>query len=262
MDIRLLRLLLSAVAAFVTGLCDFDAMGAAPVGSERGLSKETYVYKTVDEVRIHADVYRPQDAVKQPMIVWLHGGALIMGSRQGVPTQLRELSQKEGLVLVSLDYRLAPEVKLPEIIEDLKDGLQWVRESGPELFDANPSRMVVAGASAGGYLAMMSGFVIEPPPTALVAYWGFGDIDGDWTTKPNEHYRKWKLIAEKDAWAAVGKQVLSGTDHSNGRARSMFFTYLKQHGLWTKTISGIDPETDAPHGLHCAMLSRRRGRGK
>jgi|GEM_PF-6412729 acetyl esterase/lipase len=154
-------------------------------------SRSTFVYKTVDQLKIQADVYRHNDSVKRPVIVWLHGGALIMGSRSGVPKQLKDLAEQQRFVLVSLDYRLAPEAKLPEIIADLREGLEWVRKSGPTLFHADPSRLVVAGASAGGYLALMSG-ISKKPPTAIVSYWGFGDVDGDWTTKPSESYRKGK----------------------------------------------------------------------
>lgn len=129
-----------------------------------------------------------------------------MGSRSGVPKQLLDLAKQQDFVVVSLDHRLAPEAQLADIIEDLKAGLAWVRESGPQQFQADTSRVGVAGASAGGYLALMSGIVAEPRPTAIVSYWGFGDVDGDWTTKPNADYRKGKLINKATAWAGVGQR--------------------------------------------------------
>ncbi len=122
--------------------------------------------------------------------------------------------------------------------------VEWVRTSGPKRFDADPSRMVVAGASAGGYLALMSGVTTAPPPSAIVSYWGFGDVDGDWTTKPSEAYRKGKLIEKEDAWAEVGGQVLTSTNQTNGRGRATFFLYLKQTGQWLNAVSGFDPESD------------------
>jgi acetyl esterase/lipase len=212
-------------------------------GTSAKFSKTTRTFKTVDQLQIRADVYRHEDLTSRPVIVWLHGGALIMGSRGGIPKQLLELSQEHGFVLVSLDYRLAPETKLPEIIADVRDGLKWVRESGPKLFHADPSRLVVAGASAGGYLALMSG-TMKQPPNAIVSYWGFGDVDGDWTTKPSEAYRKGKLIAKDVAWARVGKRALTSTNQKNGRGRATFFLYLKQTGSWLNAVSGFDPVTD------------------
>jgi acetyl esterase/lipase len=237
----------AAVPSFLAVLCAVGMMTTSQSRAEDAspeFSKKTYTYKTVDKLNIKADVYRHEDSAKRPVIVWVHGGALIMGSRSGVPMQLRKLAEEQKFVLVSLGYRLAPEAQLPEIIEDLKDGLKWVRGTGPELFDAEPSRLVVAGASAGGYLALMSGFVTETPPTAIVSYWGFGDVDGDWTTKPAEAFRKGKLIDKDVAWSGVGGPAMTSTTKENGRGRSTFFLYLKQTGQWINAVSGLNPETD------------------
>lgn len=242
-DRCLTRILTAGALILLFGVCVPACPQLFAEEKPASFSKTAYTYKTIDDLQIRADVYRHEDTVKRPVIVWLHGGALLLGSRAGVPKQLRELAEKQRFVLVSLDYRLAPEVKLPEIIEDLRDGLTWVRKSGPKLFDADPSRLVVAGASAGGYLALMSGILTEPP-TAIVSYWGFGDVDGDWTTKPSEAYRKGKLIAKKDAWAGVGERVLTSTNQKNGRGRATFFLYLKQTGRWINAVGGFDPATD------------------
>lgn len=210
----------------------------------QGFGKQEFVFKTVGDVKIRADVYRYNDTQKRPVIVWLHGGALILGSRSAVPNQLKDLAREERFVLVSLGYRLAPEANLQEIISDLRDGIEWIRTSGPKRFNADPKKMVVAGASAGGYLALMSGFGAEHCPTAIVSYWGFGDVDGDWTTKPSEAYRKGKLISKEDAWAGVGGKVLTSTNQQNGPGRSKYFLYLKQTGRWVNEVSGLDPKND------------------
>ena len=75
---------------------------------------KTYTYKTVGELKIEADVWRPEGAAVRPVLIWLHGGALIMGGRRSpgdAPPDLLGLCQQEGYVLVSADYRLAPEAK-------------------------------------------------------------------------------------------------------------------------------------------------------
>ncbi|HMF11909.1 MAG TPA: alpha/beta hydrolase, partial [Gemmataceae bacterium] len=206
--------------------------------------KKTQVYKTVGETQIHADVYRPDDAKVRPVVAWIHGGALIVGSRAGVPKQLQDLCRQEGYAIVSLDYRLAPEVKLPEIIDDVKDAFRWLREKGPKLLAIDPDKIVVAGGSAGGYLTMMTGVCVAPRPKALVAYWGYGDVDGDWYTKPSGFYRKQPLVDKEEAFKAVGGKVLTGADGDAGRARGKFYLYLRQNGLWTKEVTGFDPQTE------------------
>src|SRR5262249_60614530 len=167
--------------------------------------KKTYTNKTAGDTKIEADVYRPKDATVRPVLVWIHGGAMVMGNRTGVPRDLLDRGRTEGYCLVSIDYRLAPEAKLPAIIEDVKDALRWVREQGPKLFAADPKKLVVSGGSAGGYLTMMTGIAVEPRPTALVAYWGYGDVDGDWYTKPSEHYRKTRpLVTKEEGYQGIG----------------------------------------------------------
>ena len=62
-------------------------------GEDASFGKKTYVYKTVGETKIEADVYRAADAMVRPALVWLHGGALIVGNREQVPRQLLDLAR-------------------------------------------------------------------------------------------------------------------------------------------------------------------------
>ena len=220
-------------------------------GVKRGLSaatiwaKKTHTYKVVGDCRIKADIYRPDDTDVRPVVVWLHGGALILGSRHGIPGGIVGLCRKEGFVLVSIDYRLAPEVKLPEIIGDIQDAFRWIRQKGPTLYYADPDRIVVTGGSAGGYLTMMTGFCIQPRPKALVAYWGYGSFDGDWYSGPSPyHGDAASLMPQHEMLKAVGGQVLTGTDATTQKSRGDYYRWLRQNGLWVKEISGFDPVTE------------------
>lgn len=208
--------------------------------------KKAHTYKTVGGVKIQADVYRADDTKVRPVLVWIHGGALVTGNRAGVPKNLLDLCRAEGFVLVSIDYRLAPEVKLPDIIADVDDAFRWLREDGPKLLNIDPDRMVVSGGSAGGYLTLMVGTRLKPKPKALVAYWGYGDVDGDWLAKPSEHYRKAvPLISKEEALKGVGVKALTGSEPDfDGKARGRYYHYLRRNGLWTKEVSGFDPVTE------------------
>ncbi|HEV3142427.1 MAG TPA: alpha/beta hydrolase, partial [Gemmataceae bacterium] len=211
--------------------------------AEPAFVKRTFTYKTAGEAKIQADVYRADDSQARPVLVWLHGGALIMGNRNGVPKNLQDLCRTEGYVLVSFDYRLAPEVKIPAIIEDVQDAFRWLHAEGPKLFHADVNRVVVAGGSADGYLTLMTGICIEPKPVALVAYWGYGDVDGDWYTKPSEHYRKQPLVSREEAYQQVGDKIVTGSEPGL-KNRGRFYLHLRQNGLWTREVTGFDPEKD------------------
>lgn len=131
---------------------------------------ETYTYKKVGDLEIKADVHRYAERNIGPAIIWIHGGALVYGSRKNLPPsrQFRRYLES-GYTIVSIDYRLAPETKLPYIIEDVEDAYSWVYNKGPELFNIDPERIFVMGASAGGYLALVSGYRVNPLPKAVVS---------------------------------------------------------------------------------------------
>jgi acetyl esterase/lipase len=222
----------------------FSVCSPSAGADEPAFTKKTYTYKTAGKVEVKADVYRAGDTAVRPVVVWLHGGALIMGSRTHVPRNLLDLCRGEGFALVSFDYRLAPEVKLPAIIDDVRDAFRWLREQGPKQLHIDPDRAVVTGGSAGGYLTLMTGLEVKPRPRALVAYWGYGDVDGDWYTKPSEFYRKQPLVSRKEALAAVGSKVLTGTEGGDQKARGRYYLYLRQNGLWTREVTGFDPDKD------------------
>jgi Esterase/lipase len=94
------------------------------------VTKRTFVYKTPEPPAeaLEADVYRPGDNQVKPVIIFIHGGALMMGGRAQSSTRpglLFDTLLKAGYAVVSIDYRLAPKVKLPAILEDVEDACRW-----------------------------------------------------------------------------------------------------------------------------------------
>jgi acetyl esterase/lipase len=218
-----------------------SALPRLVVAQEEKTRKKTYTYKTVENCAIKADVYGTSDKTR-PVVMWIHGGALIMGNREQIDKALLGKLLEAGYALVSIDYRLAPETKLPAILEDLQDACQWVREKGPELFHIDPKRIAVMGGSAGGYLTLTAGFRIDPRPKALVSFWGYGDIAGAWYSQPDPFYSKMPAVPREEAYQAVGSPVLSESSGKNNRHR--FYLYCRQQGLWPKEVAGHDPEKE------------------
>jgi len=202
----------------------------------------TVIYKQVEGCAIRADVYgAPPNGLPRPAIVQIHGGALIMGSREWLAPYLHSILE-DGWVVISIDYRLAPETKLPMIIQDLRDAFRWVREEGPARFGIDPLRIGVVGHSAGGYLTLMAGCVALPRPKALVSFYGYGDLIGDWLSKPDPFYRTFASVSEEQARGVVGEAPLSGVTEET-RDRGSFYLYCRQNGAWPVEVSGFDPLT-------------------
>jgi acetyl esterase/lipase len=201
----------------------------------------TVVFKTVGDLAIKADVYPVISATPAPVLVLIHGGALMMGNRSGVRHTLRFLCARAGFAHVSIDYRLAPETKLPAIIEDVRDAFGWIRGSGANRFYLDPDRVGVIGWSAGGYLTLMSGFCVAPRPRALVSFYGYGDIAGPWYSEPDSHYCKQPRVSRDEAFASVGAAPI--TEPPPGSNRFQFYLYCRQSGLWPNEVTGFDPHT-------------------
>ncbi len=198
------------------------------------LAKDTFEYKKIDNQPIYADVYKAQGN-KTPVILYIHGGGLIWGSRKDIPKKQIELYNSAGFAVVSIDYRLAPETKLTHIIEDIKDAIQWVRYEGPKLFNIDENKIAVVGGSAGGYLSLMTGTFSEKP-NVIVSFYGYGDILGDWSLSPSKFYLMRTNITKEQAYASIGNSTVS-----DGRIeRFLFYLYCRQQGNWIPEITGYD----------------------
>ncbi len=90
-----------------------------------------------------------------PLLLYLHGGGFTVGSVQTHDVLCRELSRLSGCMVVSLDYRLAPEHRFPTASHDAWDALVWLSQHAEEL-GADGARLAVGGDSAGGTLAAVN----------------------------------------------------------------------------------------------------------
>jgi len=100
-------------------------------------------------------IYRPQaeDGGPLPVLVYYHGGGFVFSSVKAVDRLVRLIANEAGVVVVSVDYRLAPEHPFPAPQDDAEDAFAWVRGHAAE-FGGDPARIGVGGDSAGGQLAL------------------------------------------------------------------------------------------------------------
>lgn len=100
-------------------------------------------------------IYWPSENVKAdpvPLLIFYHGGGFVLGDIETHDSITRYLCEKSGVVVVSVDYRLAPENPFPAGIEDCYAALEWAQKNAGEI-GGDAERIAVAGDSAGGNLS-------------------------------------------------------------------------------------------------------------
>lgn len=97
-------------------------------------------------------IYRPEANACGAAVLWIHGGGYIMGHTGLNDKECTALAKDLGLVVVSVDYRLAPKHPFPAALDDCFEAWQFMKISA-EQWGVDPSRMVIEGQSAGGGLA-------------------------------------------------------------------------------------------------------------
>lgn len=102
-----------------------------------------------------ARLYAPTEGAPLPLLLYLHGGGFTIGSIATHDVLCRELARLAGCMVVSLDYRLAPEHRFPTASNDAWDALQWLAHHGARL-GADTARLAVGGDSAGGTLSAVN----------------------------------------------------------------------------------------------------------
>ncbi|KKY23198.1 putative alpha beta hydrolase fold-3 domain protein [Phaeomoniella chlamydospora] len=180
------------------------------------LSKFTQLttsYKTVGGHEIAALVFVPENvqAVDNvPVIASFHGGGLVIGSAKFLEWHAAWLfhwALSHSAVIVMPNYRLLPESNGRDILFDVSDLWTWIATSlqayiEQELPDSkleiNPQKVIAHGNSAGGYLALLSGFMIQSMPSSLnirgiVACYPMIDLEDPWYTEA-DHRTSEKFI--------------------------------------------------------------------
>jgi acetyl esterase len=96
-------------------------------------------------------IYTPEGSGPFPILVYFHGGGWVVGSLETVDASCHSLTNGAGCMVMSVDYRLAPEHKFPAAVDDCYAAIRWVAERAT-IIDGDPTRIAVGGESAGGTL--------------------------------------------------------------------------------------------------------------
>ncbi|MET7427069.1 alpha/beta hydrolase [Dactylosporangium sp. NPDC005555] len=149
----------------------FASAPVEPLLDGRAVNRREIVIPSPDGAQIPLSIFAPAGADRStaaPCVYWMHGGGMVMGDRFSqidIPLEWLDIF---GAVVISVDYRLAPEVSGTTLVDDCYHGLLWTAEHADEL-GIDPARIVVAGASAGGGLAAGATLMARDRGTPAIA---------------------------------------------------------------------------------------------
>lgn len=188
----------------------------------KALNKDVSVY-----------IYRPAQVQPQragPILFWIHGGGLIMGDARADAAFFKRVVQELGISVLSVKYRLAEKHPFPAPLDDCMLAYQWML-SQPWI---KPTRIIIAGSSAGGGLAAalvqrLHAENVTLPQLQVLVYPMLDDRSSQGHSPKDRMFRVWNRTANRYAWDSY----LKGTDRS---APPSFAVPAR-----TKNLSGLPP---------------------
>ncbi|MFS0783163.1 alpha/beta hydrolase [Bacillus sp. 1P06AnD] len=188
-----------------------------------------YRFSQKDNVQLTARVYPL--ATDKPAILYVHGGGLLYGSKDDLPEPYIQAFLAAGYPFVAFDYRLAPEVALPDIYSDIQDAIKWFSNHCREI-GLSHSRFIYFGRSAGSYLTFLAANDPSlPKPEKMLSFYGYHRLDFKEFTAPG--YQHAISVPKRLIDCLVEKEPLV-----DGPIQKRFalYIYARQSGTWIQEL--------------------------
>lgn len=200
---------------------------------------EVFSFDTEENIKIYANLHKTQTNRKNVTIIYFHGGGLLYGVRDDLPKLYINKFLNAGYDFLALDYLLAPESKLDQILKSASDMLSFYFKNTDSVFKLKNNNYVLFGRSAGAYLCfMLCDMLIKSkaqPPVAIVSLYGYTRLDEVQFNTPSKHYNRLAGVPDESI-----EKIISDSPVTYGPMDSRFSLYIKarQEGTWTKYLCG------------------------
>ncbi len=190
-----------------------------------------------------ARVYKPASRGGGALL-WFHGGGFVIGSIESHDGVCRKLAERAGILVVSLDYRLAPEHPFPAGVNDAAAATRWLIEHASSL-GVDPRKVAVGGDSAGGNLSAATAIALRadpiPPAFQLLVY---PAIDLTRAEPSHRMFREGYLLTEASMSWFIERYVESTASYTNPKASPIFEPDLTGLAPSLVITAGFDPLRD------------------
>ncbi|MDX8431664.1 MAG: alpha/beta hydrolase [Candidatus Algichlamydia australiensis] len=164
-------------------------------------------------------IFYPEVDKKLPVCLYFHGGSYVKGDLETHDPICRHLAKNSGVVIVALQYRLAPESTFPAPIEDALTLISWIEQQQKQL-QIDPSQLCVAGDSAGGNLAALLTHKLKNrfKLQALI----YPQLDFSFSLESHKKFAKGFLLEEESLVWARSLYVPKGIDYQDPELSPLF----------------------------------------
>lgn len=168
-------------------------------------------------------IYKSKKNIAKGNVFYFHGGGLLFGTKEDLPSYHIDRITESGYNIYSFNYPLAPETKLPEIMDFIVKEINTFQKKTKLPY-------FLWGRSAGAYLSLLAPLKgLDKKPSGIISYYGYGFLTSDWYKLPNSHYLKYQGIDKSMADSLIqDKKIYSYPVYP----RFLLYLYTRQKGNW------------------------------
>ncbi|CAM4047283.1 alpha/beta hydrolase [Saccharibacillus endophyticus] len=173
-------------------------------------------------------------------IVYFHGGGLIFGHRDDLPSVYVSMLTEHGYGLLTLDYPLAPETPLPAIMEAISRSIAWFTDQGFRTLGLENADHYLMGRSAGGYLALHYAVHASAAvkPLGVIAFYGYHTLSEASFHVPSRHFLAFPPVSDSTMQSLIAQQPIAS---SPSEQRYLLYLAARQRGNWITLLFGDTP---------------------
>ena len=197
--------------------------------------KQTITYSTLENLPLQGSFYETEEPTKKGVILYIHGGGLIYGTRDDLPEKYIQKFLATGYSFLALDYPLVPEVRIDTIFNTLEEGILSL-PTYPDLAHENWENVYYFGRSAGAFMTMLLGASEKlPQPQGIIALYGYYSLTDPMMQQRSAHYQKFSAVPFMEVQKLIQTEPIAVAPIFT---RFPIYMSYRQSGTWVKELLG------------------------
>lgn len=198
------------------------------------MQSTTIPYGSLGSLPLEATFTKAPTNRKEQTIIYIHGGGLVYGNRLDLPEAYLRQFIDNGYDFLAIDYPLAPETKLKDIVMCAASGVNWFLQQGAAALDLQSTDFILFGRSSGAYLSLLltKGHLAKRPK-AIICLYGYYSLMNGSLKAANRHYLKFPKFQYTTIKNLIGNEPITAGPIEK---RYSLYVYYRQTGKWVYSL--------------------------